>query len=144
MDLKADNAAGAASGMTAAQAARAAAGMAGVEVKLSPGGAAELIKLAEMDALVQTSSRFSIGASVALCIGGPSPRRLSGRVIRCQVCGIHRDNTMVYQIGIGFDAPASVDVAGAAPADDPAGPSDAVTPASAGVRAEPVALVNEW
>jgi len=142
VDVKSDSA-GADSGLTTAQASRAAAGMAGVEVRLSPGGAAELIKLADMDALVQTSTRFSIGASVALCIGGPSPRRLAGRVIRCQVCGIHRDNTMVYQIGIGFDAPTSIDGAEAAADDTPAGPNAAAA-ASTGVHSEAVALVNEW
>jgi len=114
-----------------------------VEVKLSPGGAAELIKLSDTGALVEAPSRFSIGASVALCIGGPSPRRLAGRVVRCQVCGIHRNNTMVYEIGIDFDAPASADVAGP-PVHAPAGAIDAIAAASDGVRTDAVVPVNEW
>jgi hypothetical protein len=143
VDLKADNAAGAAPGPTTAQTSRAAAGTTGVEVKLSPGGVAELIKLSEEGALVETSSRFSIGASVALCIGGPSPRRLPGRVVRCQVCGIHRDNTMIYQIGLGFDAAAPVDVVEVPPVDIPEAPETVATAHAAG-RTDPVELINEW
>ena len=64
MDLKPDNQGAAAdSGGASTQASRASAARgSGVEVKLSPGGAAELIKLYETGALVETPSRFSIGA----------------------------------------------------------------------------------
>lgn len=82
----------------------------GAEVKLSPGGVVNLINISETGALVETSARYGIGASVAVCIGGSRPQRLPGRVVRCHVCGIHRDSTMSYQIGIDFDAPVRADV----------------------------------
>src|SRR5712692_3149221 len=70
------------------------------EVRLSPGGIADLINLSETGALVEARSRLAVDAKVTLAIGGASPQRLLGRVVRCQVCAIHRDNTMSYQIGI--------------------------------------------
>jgi len=143
VDLKADNAAAPDAG-GASHASRLAAGISGVEVKLSPGGPAELIKLTEVEALVETPSRFSIGASVALCIGGPSPRRLPGRVLRCQVCGIHRDNTMIYQIGVSFDAAAPAESAEPPSVATTNGAADIVAAVNAAGRSETDELVNEW
>jgi hypothetical protein len=73
------------------------------EVMLAPGGPAELLNLSETAALVETSARLSVDAEVAVCIGGPRPRRLPGRVVRSQVCGIRRDNSMSYEVAISFE-----------------------------------------
>ena len=97
--------------MSATQVAKRVAGSeiaAGSEVKLIPGGVAELIDLSGSGALVETSIKLASGVPVTLCIGGVSPQRLPGRTVRCQVCAIHRDSTMTYQIAITFDHPTTV------------------------------------
>jgi len=81
----------------------------GGEVRLSPGGAVELINISQGGALVETSARLVVGAVVTLSVGGPRPQRLRGRIVRSQVCAIHRDSTMSYQLGIAFEDQAQVD-----------------------------------
>ncbi len=117
----------------------------GSEVKLSPGGSCELINVSETGALVETRSRVTTGTAVALCIGGPRPQRIQSRVVRSQVCAIHRDSTMTYQIGLTFDEPVRIDglpddgLADAAPA------LAVAAPVAASAIAPPVpTLVNEW
>ncbi len=112
----------------------------GGDVKVSPGGPAELVNLSETGALVETTARLVVGSTVALCIGGSRPQRLPGRVVRCQVCGIHRDNTMTYQVAIAFES-AKVEMS---ELQTPA-PDAAAAAASEAAVAEPeMELVNEW
>ena len=110
------------------------------EVKLSPGGPAELINLSATGALVETTARLAVGASTSVCIGGARPQRLAGRVARCQVCGIHRNNTMTYQLAIEFEASTQVELADVPQA--VAAPAAVVAAAAAPPR-EPE-FVNEW
>lgn len=116
----------------------------GSEVKLSPGGPCELINVSETGALVETKARVTTGTAVALCIGGPKPQRIQSRVVRSQVCAIHRDSTMTYQIGLTFDEPVRIE---GLPSDLPV----VATPAAAAAAPVPEAvvaalpaLVNEW
>ncbi|HKY23232.1 MAG TPA: PilZ domain-containing protein [Vicinamibacterales bacterium] len=115
---------------------------AGSEVKLFPGGPAELVNLSQTGALVETKSRLVAGAVVTLCIGGTQPQRLPGKAVRCQVCAIHRDSTMTYQVAITFDEPAPVDVA---PMESAEVAMDAAPepPPDTAAAAIPD-LVNEW
>lgn len=116
---------------------------AGSEVKLIPGGAAELIDLSDTGALVETPMKLASGVPVTLCIGGANSQRLPGRTVRCQVCAIHRDSTMTYQIAISFDQPAAIGTLLAAPAVSV--PVEAVRPeAPAAGTAEAPEPVNEW
>lgn len=117
---------------------------AGSEVKLIPGGVAELIDLSDTGALVETPMKLASGVPVTLCIGGADhPQRLPGRTVRCQVCAIHRDSTMTYQIAIAFDQPAAIEALLEAPAISitpvPAPPEP--VDLDAGEAPEPV---NEW
>ena len=133
--------------MSTVQAAKRVAGAdiaAGSEVKLIPGGVAELIDLSGTGALVETPMKLAAGVPVTLSIGGPNPQRLAGRTVRCQVCAIHRDSTMTYQIAIAFDQPAPIETfcepAASASATVPAPPPDAAAADGEGGRE----LVNEW
>ena len=116
---------------------------AGSEVKLIPGGVAELIDLSDTGALVETPMKLASGVPVTLCIGGANPQRLPGRTVRCQVCAIHRDSTMTYQIAIAFDQPAAIEALLEAPAATAAVAPVPVEPAieASGDGPEPV---NEW
>ena len=131
--------------MSATQVAKRVAGSdiaAGSEVKLIPGGAAELIDLSGTGALVETPTKLASGVPVTLCIGGQSPQRLPGRTVRCQVCAIHRDSTMTYQIAITFDQPAKVEALVDVPE---ANVIEAAPPAvAATTRVDGQELVNEW
>jgi hypothetical protein len=117
----------------------------GSEVKLSPGGPCELINVSETGALVETRARVTTGTAVALCIGGPKPQRIQSRVVRSQVCAIHRDSTMTYQIGLTFDEAVRIE---GLPPDIPvvaSAPTAAAPPVVAeAVATAPPALVNEW
>ena len=116
---------------------------AGSEVKLIPGGVAELIDLSDTGALVETPMKLASGVPVTLCIGGANPQRLPGRTVRCQVCAIHRDSTMTYQIAIAFDQPAAIDALREVPA-----PTAVAAPAppqpSSEAGGDGPELVNEW
>ena len=79
---------------------------------------------------------------VTLCIGGPTPQRLAGRTVRCQVCAIHRDSTMTYQIAITFDQPAKVEALREIPAASDEIPEPSVMAATS--VAESKEPVNEW
>ena len=131
--------------MSATQVAKRVAGSdiaAGSEVKLIPGGAAELIDLSGSGALVETPTKLASGVPVTLCIGGPNPQRLPGRTVRCQVCAIHRDSTMTYQIAITFDQPAKVEALLGVPA---ASDVVAAPPRAAAMNsADGQDPVNEW
>jgi hypothetical protein len=111
------------------------------DVKLSPGGPAELISLSATGALVETTTRLVVGATTSVCIGGARPQKLPGRVTRCQVCGIHRNNTMTYQLAIEFQPSTEVDL-GDVPAAASSG-ADLVAPALVAPQPPPE-LVNEW
>ena len=115
------------------------------EVKLSPGGAAELLNVSETGLLVEGKTRLSTGAKVLITLNGREPKRLTGRVVRCQVCAIHRDGTMTYQTALALDQPAGLENiavesgTGAAEAAAPTAPPEAAPIPSAAPR-----LVNEW
>ncbi len=115
------------------------------EVKLSPGGAAELLNVSETGLLVESKTRLSTGAKVLITLTGREPKRLAGRVVRCQVCAIHRDGTMTYQTALALDQPAGLEpmVAESATVAATAGateaPREAVPVAPAAPR-----LVNQW
>ena len=114
------------------------------EVKLSPGGAAELLNVSESGLLVESKTRLSTGAKVLITLTGREPKRLAGRVVRCQVCAIHRDGTMTYQTALALDQPAglepmAVDSRPAAAAAPEATPREPVPVPSAAPR-----LVNQW
>jgi hypothetical protein len=85
------------------------------EVKLSPGGPAELLNVSETGILVEGKTRLSTGSKVVITLTGREQKRLSGRVVRCQVCAIHRDGTMTYQTALALDQPAGLETAAAAP-----------------------------
>jgi hypothetical protein len=86
---------------------------------------------------------------------GKEQKRLTGRVVRCQVCAIHRDGTMTYQTALALDQPTGIEEA-APEAPKPAAAIQAVearVPVEAAVPAQlpaqvpaPVAprLVNQW
>jgi hypothetical protein len=115
---------------------------AGGEVKLIPGGVVDLINLSETGALVEGRSRLAVGASVTLSIGGESPRKVAGRVVRCNVSAIHRDSTMSYQIGLAFQEAVAIDaIVDTAPA---AAPAPVAPPPVAARPPEVEELVNEW
>jgi hypothetical protein len=115
------------------------------EVKLSPGGAAELLNVSETGLLVESKTRLSTGAKVLITLTGKEPKRLTGRVVRCQVCAIHRDGTMTYQTALALDQPAGLEniavdsPAITAAAREPETPREAVPAPSAAPR-----LVNQW
>jgi hypothetical protein len=115
----------------------------GGEVKLQPGGVVDLVNLSETGALVETRNRLAVGATVTLLIGGARPQRLAGRIVRCQVCAIHRDSTMSYQLGIAFNQAAQLEVAADAAAGVEAGAPAASAPAGA-AASPPAELANEW
>ena len=132
--------------MSSVQAAKRVAGAdiaTGAEVKLIPGGAAELIDLSGTGALVETPMKLATGVPVTLSISGPNPQRLAGRTVRCQVCAIHRDSTMTYQIAIAFDQPAPIDAFREPAVPSATLPEPPTVAAAPGVEAggEPV---NEW
>lgn len=118
--------------------------------KLTPGGPVELLKLTDTGAVIEGRSRLAVGTAVTLSVGGPSPRRVAARVVRCNVSAIHRDSTMSYQLDLAFD-----DAAAGAPALDAGRLPEAPPPVvAAPVVAAPVLvleqqpfvddLVNEW
>jgi len=115
------------------------------EVKLSPGGAAELLNVSETGLLVESKTRLSTGAKVLITLTGREPKRLAGRVVRCQVCAIHRDGTMTYQTALALDQPAGLEhtvvesAAVAAAVRDTEAPREPVPVATAAPR-----LVNQW
>ena len=85
------------------------------------------------------------GAKVLITLTGKEPKRLTGRVVRCQVCAIHRDGTMTYQTALALDQPAGLDniavdsSASTAVTRDPETAREAVPVPSAAPR-----LVNQW
>ena len=115
------------------------------EVKLSPGGAAELLNVSETGLLVESKTRLSTGAKVLITLTGKEPKRLTGRVVRCQVCAIHRDGTMTYQTALALDQPAGLEhvaveaAASAAAAREVETPRDPVAVPIAAPR-----LMNQW
>jgi hypothetical protein len=114
------------------------------EVKLSPGGAAELLNVSDTGLLVEGKTRLSTGSKVLITLMGREPKRLTGRVVRCQVCAIHRDGTMTYQTALALDQPAGIEIVAAespASAVDTAGidAKEAAVVATAAPR-----LVNQW
>lgn len=115
------------------------------EVKLSPGGAAELLNVSETGLLVEGKTRLSTGAKVLITLNGRDTKRLTGRVVRCQVCAIHRDGTMTYQTALALDQPAGLEPVAAesgAPAAEAAVAS--APPEPAAVASAAPRLVNEW
>jgi hypothetical protein len=116
------------------------------DVKLSPGGAAELLNVSETGLLVEGKTRLSTGSKVLITLNGREQKRLTGRVVRCQVCAIHRDGTMTYQTALALDQPAGLENIGAETA---APTATDVSEASAPPEPAPVAntaprLVNQW
>ena len=115
------------------------------EVKLSPGGAAELLNVSETGLLVESKTRLSTGAKVLITLTGKEQKRLTGRVVRCQVCAIHRDGTMTYQTALALDQPSGLEsvpaeaAPAAAPAREPESPREPVAVPGAAPR-----LVNQW
>jgi hypothetical protein len=116
------------------------------EVKLSPGGAAELLNVSDSGLLVESKTRLSTGAKVLITLNGREPKRLTGRVVRCQVCAIHRDGTMTYQTALALDQPSGLEsslavqsTAGAAASPEPEAALEPVPVPSAAPR-----LVNQW
>jgi hypothetical protein len=115
------------------------------EVKLSPGGAAELLNVSESGLLVESKTRLSTGAKVLITLTGKEPKRLTGRVVRCQVCAIHRDGTMTYQTALALDQPAGLEnivvdsAASVAAAGEIEAPREPIAVPSAVPR-----LVNQW
>jgi hypothetical protein len=116
------------------------------DVKLSPGGAAELLNVSETGLLVEGKTRLSTGAKVLVTLNGREQKRLTGRVVRCQVCAIHRDGTMTYQTALALDQPAGLENIGA---EVPATAAPQSVEVSAPPEPEPIVsaaprLVNEW
>jgi PilZ domain len=115
------------------------------EVKLSPGGVAELLNVSESGLLVESKQRLSTGAKVLITLTGREPKRLTGRVVRCQVCAIHRDGTMTYQTALALDQPAGLEqtiaesTAAAAAVSEPEAPREPVPVVTPAPR-----LVNQW
>jgi hypothetical protein len=113
------------------------------EVKLSPGGIAELLNVSETGLLVESKTRLSTGAKVLITLTGREPKRLTGRVVRCQVCAIHRDGTMTYQTALSLDQPAGLEHITSetvtSSARDAEAPPEPLPVASAAPR-----LVNQW
>jgi hypothetical protein len=122
------------------------------EVKLSPGGAAEIVNVSDTGLLVEGKTRLSTGSKVTVTLNGREQKRLSGRVVRCQVCAIHRDGTMTYQTAMALDQPTGIDEPApeAAPkADAPAHaaePRMAAEPTAPAPAPAPVTprMVNQW
>jgi hypothetical protein len=113
------------------------------EVKLSPGGPAELLNVSESGLLVEGKTRLSTGSKVLVTVTGREPKRLTGRVVRCQVCAIHRDGTMTYQTALALDQPAGLEgiaVEGAAAGTDGTEAFPELMPAPTVAPR----LVNEW
>jgi hypothetical protein len=115
------------------------------EVKLSPGGVAELLNVSDSGLLVESKTRLSTGAKVLITLNGRQPKRLTGRVVRCQVCAIHRDGTMTYQTALALDQPAGLENLGfesstsAAPNRETETAREPLAMPSAAPR-----LVNQW
>ena len=115
------------------------------EIKLSPGGAAELLNVSETGVLVEGRTRLSTGSKVLITLLGREPKRLTGRVVRCQVCAIHRDGTMTYQTALSLDQPAGIEIAAAERAASVAEPAEVHVPqAAAAVPSAAPRLVNQW
>lgn len=115
------------------------------EVKLSPGGAAELLNVSESGLLVESKTRLSTGAKVLITLTGREPKRLAGRVVRCQVCAIHRDGTMTYQTALALDQPAGLEYIAVESAAVTAAAGDAEAPREPVPVASPAPrLVNQW
>ena len=110
----------------------------GGEVKLVPGGPAELINFSETGALVEGKTRLHVGATVKMHIEGAHARVLTGRIVRCQVSAIHRDSSMSYQLGIAFDEGAAVDPV---PDAEPATAVNSAPPATSATTEVPEAPV---
>lgn len=118
----------------------------GADVRLSPGGPAEIVNVSETGALVQTRAKLVVGTNVALLIGGSRPQRLAGTVVRSQVSAIHRDSTMTYLLGIAFNEASKPAGLPSTPLDTSA-PSEAVAEAARvelEQRQPPPPLANEW
>ena len=114
------------------------------EVKLSPGGAAELLNVSESGLLVEGKTRLSTGSKVLITLTGREPKRLTGRVVRCQVCAIHRDGTMTYQTALALDQPAGLENVAEPPA-AVVDRSEPVVPREPAVVPTPAPrLVNQW
>jgi hypothetical protein len=119
----------------------------GDDVKLVPGGVVDLINLSDSGALVEGKTRCAVGAIVAMCIGGKSPRRIQARIVRCNVSAIHRDSSMSYQLALTFDGAAASDTVvdqDTADAPAPVAPPPAPVVAAASVALPVEELVNEW
>ena len=114
------------------------------ELKLSPGGAAELLNVSETGLLVEGKTRLSTGSKVLVTLNGREPKRLTGRVVRCQVCAIHRDGTMTYQTALALDEPAGLEYVAAASAAAADVSATGVTPETAPTAPAAPRLVNEW
>jgi len=114
------------------------------DVRLSPGGAVELINISETGALVESSHRAAVGAAVTLCIGGASPQRVPARIVRSQVCAIHRDSSMSYQLGLAFNEPIRVAAARGNQGQEDGAAADELGPERLEDAAAPVEPVNEW
>jgi hypothetical protein len=115
------------------------------ELKLSPGGAAELLNVSETGLLVEGKTRLSTGSKVLVTLTGREQKRLTGRVVRCQVCAIHRDGTMTYQTALALDQPAGLETVTADPPKAAADTAEkAAEPPPAPIVTAPPRLVNEW
>ena len=115
------------------------------EVKLSPGGAAELLNVSETGLLVEGKTRLSTGSKVLITLTGREQKRLTGRVVRCQVCAIHRDGTMTYQTALSLDQPAGLEpvVVERTASTEESGGEESVPVAAPEPAAAP-RLVNQW
>lgn len=118
----------------------------GSTVRLSPGGAVELLNVSETGALVETRHRLATGTSVLMSIDGEFAQRLNGSVVRSTVTAIHRDSTMTYQLAISFNADSRFVGIPAAPEPEPPPiePPVEVAAPHVEIAPPPPALVNEW
>jgi len=118
------------------------------EVKMSPGGAAELLNVSETGLLVEGKTRLATGSKVLITLTGREQRRLTGRVVRCQVCAIHRDGTMTYQTALALDQPAGIEIAApqvpAPIAEEQVDQMPRPVQAAAPAASVTPRLVNEW
>ena len=79
------------------------AAQAGVEgVRFRGGRLARVLDLSATGALIEADWRLLPGSRVDLLVGEPSPRRATGRIVRCHVAVLTRERVR-YRGAIAFD-----------------------------------------
>jgi hypothetical protein len=108
-------------------------------LRVSPHGTdAKLVNISATGLLAECGVRLKVGSAVTLTFEGTfEPSSVPARVVRCAVAAMGKGGSLLYHVGVMFNARIPLDVAGATPTPTPV----ATMPEAVVVHA---AVRNRW